>query len=69
MGGCAVRHMRKGRSEERMPSSPPFLNCSFTSCFSSPFPPPQLLPNFRIRTIPVLGTTPAVFGQAAAAYI
>ncbi len=27
------------------------------------------MPNFRIRTIPVLGTTPAIFGLAAAAYI
>ena len=29
----------------------------------------QVVPNFRVRTIPVLGTTPAVFGQAAAAHI
>jgi hypothetical protein len=29
----------------------------------------QIVPNFRIRTIPVLGTTPAVFGMAAAGYI
>ena len=28
----------------------------------------QLLPGFRVRTIPVLGTTPAVFGCAAAAW-
>jgi hypothetical protein len=26
-------------------------------------------PNFRVRTIPVLGTTPSIFGMAAAAYI
>jgi hypothetical protein len=30
---------------------------------------PQIVPNFRVRTIPVLGTTPAVFGMAAAAHI
>ncbi|GAB4818660.1 hypothetical protein N2152v2_005706 [Parachlorella kessleri] len=29
----------------------------------------QIVPNFRVRTIPVLGTTPAIFGLAAAAYI
>ena len=29
----------------------------------------QVIPNFRIRTIPVLGTTPAVFGLAAAGYV
>ena len=29
----------------------------------------QVIPNFRIRTIPVLGTTPAVFGMAAAGYV
>ncbi|EFN56689.1 hypothetical protein CHLNCDRAFT_21979 [Chlorella variabilis] len=29
----------------------------------------QVVPNFRIRTIPVLGTTPAIFGLAAAAYV
>lgn len=29
----------------------------------------QVVPNFRVRTIPVLGTTPALFGQAAAAYV
>ena len=28
----------------------------------------QLLPGFRVRTIPVLGTTPAIFGCAAAAW-
>jgi len=28
----------------------------------------QIIPNFRIRTIPVLGTTPAIFGMAAAGY-
>jgi molybdopterin/thiamine biosynthesis adenylyltransferase len=28
----------------------------------------QLLPGFRVRTIPVLGTTPAAFGCAAAAW-
>lgn len=28
-----------------------------------------MVPNFRIRTIPVLGTTPAIFGLAAAAHI
>jgi hypothetical protein len=27
------------------------------------------MPNFRIRTIPVLGTTPALFGMAAAAHV
>lgn len=29
----------------------------------------QVVPNFRVRTIPVLGTTPAIFGMAAAGYI
>jgi len=29
----------------------------------------QVVPNFRVRTIPVLGTTPALFGQAAAAWV
>ena len=29
----------------------------------------QVVPNFRVRTIPVLGTTPAIFGMAAAAYV
>eukprot|EP00884_Botryococcus_braunii_P014097 jgi/Botrbrau1/22689/Bobra.0132s0030.1 len=29
----------------------------------------QIVPNFRIRTIPVLGMLPAIFGMAAAAYI
>lgn len=28
-----------------------------------------MVPNFRIRTIPVLGTTPAIFGMAAAGRI
>jgi hypothetical protein len=29
----------------------------------------QVIPNFRIRTIPVLGTSPALFGMAAASWI
>ncbi|PRW51003.1 NAD(P)-binding Rossmann-fold superfamily isoform 1 [Chlorella sorokiniana] len=29
----------------------------------------QVVPNFRVGTIPVLGTTPAIFGLACAAYI
>eukprot|EP00882_Tetradesmus_deserticola_P009413 GHRQ01009936.1.p4 GENE.GHRQ01009936.1~~GHRQ01009936.1.p4 ORF type:complete len:152 (-),score=43.28 GHRQ01009936.1:1480-1935(-) len=29
----------------------------------------QVVPNFRVRTIPVLGTAPAIFGMAAASYI
>lgn len=29
----------------------------------------QVIPNFRIRTIPVLGTTPAAFGLAAAGHV
>jgi hypothetical protein len=33
------------------------------------FPPPQIVPNFRVRTIPVLGPTPALFGMAAAGFI
>jgi hypothetical protein len=37
-------------------------------CFPA-FGPPQVIPNFRIRTIPVLGTTPAIFGLAAAAHV
>lgn len=27
------------------------------------------MPNFRVRTIPVLGTAPAIFGMAAASFI
>lgn len=30
---------------------------------------PQIVPNFRVRTIPVLGTAPAIFGMACAAHI
>ncbi len=29
----------------------------------------QVVPNFRIRTIPVLGTTPSAFGMAAAGFV
>jgi tRNA threonylcarbamoyladenosine dehydratase len=29
----------------------------------------QTVPNFRIRTIPVLGTIPAIFGMAAATWL
>lgn len=29
----------------------------------------QVIPNFRIRTIPVLGTTPSAFGMAAAGFV
>ena len=29
----------------------------------------QIVPNFRVRTIPVLGTTPSDFGMAAAGWI
>lgn len=29
----------------------------------------KVIPNFRIRTIPVLGTSPALFGMAAASWI
>ncbi|MEW5301438.1 MAG: hypothetical protein WDW36_004298 [Sanguina aurantia] len=29
----------------------------------------QIVPHFRVRSIPVLGTTPAIFGMAAAAHI
>eukprot|EP00887_Chlorella_sp_A99_P001035 scaffold14.g1035.t1 len=29
----------------------------------------EVVPNFRVRTIPVLGTTPAIFGLAAAAHV
>ena len=29
----------------------------------------QIVPNFRVRTIPVLGTMPSIFGMAAASYI
>ena len=30
---------------------------------------PQVIPNFRVRAIPVLGTMPAMMGLAAASYI
>lgn len=36
---------------------------------SAPLSEFQVIPNFRIRTIPVLGTTPAIFGLAAAAHV
>jgi hypothetical protein len=29
----------------------------------------QIVPNFRVRTIPVLGTAPAIFGMAAASFM
>ena len=29
----------------------------------------QILPNFRIRTIPVFGALPAIFGMACAAHV
>lgn len=29
----------------------------------------QIVPNFRVRTIPVLGTLPAIFGLAAASHV
>lgn len=29
----------------------------------------QIVPGFRVRTIPVLGTLPAIFGMAAASWI
>ena len=29
----------------------------------------QIIPNFRIRTVPVLGTTPAIFGMTAASWV
>ena len=29
----------------------------------------QIIPTFRVRTLPVLGTTPALFGLAAAAHV
>lgn len=29
----------------------------------------QIVPNFRVRTIPVLGTAPAIFGMAAASFV
>ena len=29
----------------------------------------QMLPNFRIRTIPVFGALPAIFGMACAAHV
>lgn len=29
----------------------------------------QVVPNFRVRTVPVLGTTPAIFGMAAASWV
>ena len=32
-------------------------------------PAMQIVPNFRVRTIPVLGTMPSIFGLAAASYI
>ena len=36
---------------------------------SLPPHPAQIVPNFRVRSIPVLGTTPALFGMAAASYV
>jgi tRNA A37 threonylcarbamoyladenosine dehydratase len=40
-----------------------------TTTTTNPLADYQLVPNFRVRIIPVLGTTPAVFGQAAAAHV
>ncbi len=47
---------------------PPALLCN---CVVSPLSSAhlQVVPNFRVGTIPVLGTTPAIFGLACAAYI
>lgn len=48
-------------------------SCSFSICRLKPpahlAPCLQIVPNFRVRTIPVLGTTPAIFGLAGAAFI
>jgi len=30
---------------------------------------PQIVPGFRVRIIPVLGTIPAIFGQVMASYV
>lgn len=50
---------------QSFPHSSLILHCihSLTDSFI------QVVPNFRVRTIPVLGTTPAIFGMAAAAYV
>lgn len=48
------------------------MTCSCQRCHCAAAPRhhlAQIVPNFRVRTIPVLGTAPAVFGMAAAAYI
>eukprot|EP00798_Chlamydomonas_sp_ICE-L_P024647 gene24647-10270_t len=52
------------------------LSTEKPTCKLVPVPDPdanpldyQIVPNFRVRTIPVLGTTPAAFGMAAAGYI
>lgn len=45
------------------------LRLCLTPVLSGTFPRRQIVPNFRVRTIPVLGTTPAIFGMAAASYI
>jgi tRNA A37 threonylcarbamoyladenosine dehydratase len=48
------------------PSSPP---AAAKAAATNPLADYQLIPNFRVRIVPVLGTTPAVFGQAAAAHV
>lgn len=39
---------------------PPTASCVFVL---------QIVPGFRVRTIPVLGTSPALFGMASASYV
>ncbi|KAK3236364.1 hypothetical protein CYMTET_53498 [Cymbomonas tetramitiformis] len=42
--------------------------CELVPCEGSDLSEYQVVPNFRVRTIPVLGTTPAIFGMACASY-
>lgn len=65
---------RQGQSRPpvgRAPRSPTTPPGAYTQSLmpSSLLPIPKVVPNFRIRTIPVLGTMPALFGMAAASWI
>ena len=55
-----------GQSSHLPPMPAGFIHGQLTLNFLSVM---QIVPNFRVRTIPVLGTMPATFGMAAASYI
>lgn len=81
--GRAVRYqLRKLHASEfgKDPAIPALFSTEVPRCGLVPFESSQtsggksprdfqIVPNFRVRTIPVLGTTPAIFGMASAAYV